>query len=189
MKVQLPILVCGLSRCGTSLMMQILHNNGLHCAGKYPAFEDPRSERIGGNWMDGYDAVKRLDPFRWQIEWEKPCTVLWMQRDFRQQALSQKKWITQKATMSKSMLRKYIQHLKDDTADSLQLLKKLDGPVYKVCFEGLVERRIQPLVTVLGLDPVKTLEVIIRRDPACYPGFLEEVLVTKARGLPTTEPH
>lgn len=82
-----PIIVAGLGRCGTSLVMQMLHAGGVPCVGQYPAFEehDVDLSRCGGM------AVKVLDMPRFKPRIPTDALIIRLTRDTHQQALSQAK--------------------------------------------------------------------------------------------------
>jgi len=47
------IVVCGLGRCGSSLMMQMLHAGGLTCTGEAPPYEHPNGamNHFNARWL------------------------------------------------------------------------------------------------------------------------------------------
>lgn len=90
------IMVAGMGRCGTSMMMQMLDAGGVPCLGNYPDFEDdrmmanPRAEAARGPWLAdhlGY-ACKWIDPHRIPIPDDIPRVTIFMQRTLTQQAKS-----------------------------------------------------------------------------------------------------
>lgn len=82
----MSLVVSGLARCGTSLMMQMLAAGGVPCSGRYPAYEHKRV-------IDGY-ATKILDPQDARSAPLPPdAKVIWLDRDTRQQALSHAKFL------------------------------------------------------------------------------------------------
>src|SRR5690348_17944000 len=89
------LIVAGLGRCGSSLMMQMLQRGGMKCAGEFPAFEMPETNHcsISREWLSQFSggAVKILDPHLCTIE-NTPAVVLWLSRDHWHQAKSQIKF-------------------------------------------------------------------------------------------------
>lgn len=91
-----PVLVvAGLGRCGSSLMMQMLQAGGMPCCGEFPAFELCEHHReYPTEWWHQWHgkAVKLLDPHYSPIPNDVHYVTLWMRRDFYQQAKSQLKF-------------------------------------------------------------------------------------------------
>lgn len=91
------VLVAGMGRCGSSLTMQMLHACGLRCAGQPPAFEPEEINLLNGDptaeWMTQFEAVKIIDPHRGKLPFIN-AVVVWLDRNFIQQAISQVKFCT-----------------------------------------------------------------------------------------------
>ena len=60
------IIVSGLGRCGSSLVMQMLHAGGVECLGAPPAFEPPESSPmyLTRDWMRGPPGAEVGDDLR-----------------------------------------------------------------------------------------------------------------------------
>lgn len=109
------ILVAGLGRCGSSLMMQMLAASGLKCAGRAPMYETdwPWNEGLAQNYVDAdggispegcewaakaegwlarHQAAKYLSPHLF-VQLSMPGMVVWLDRDPLEQASSQVKWM------------------------------------------------------------------------------------------------
>lgn len=87
------IVVAGFGRCGSSLVMQMLHAGGVPCAGRYPAFECPEtSVEVTPEFIavNAGRAVKILDPQRVGIPGN--VRIIWLDRDTREQAKSHAKF-------------------------------------------------------------------------------------------------
>lgn len=92
------LLVCGLGRCGTTLMMNMLAVAGIPCVGTAPIYEEtdiwsPCGGRLAADWRG--HAVKMLDPHHSPDLGEQPVglfNAIWMDRDFGEQAKSQLKF-------------------------------------------------------------------------------------------------
>ena len=85
------VVVCGLGRCGSSLMMQMLSAGGLACTGEAPAYEHPNGVIGGfnGQWLakQTNKATKVLLPQYVRFE---PANYyfIWLDRDPFEQAKS-----------------------------------------------------------------------------------------------------
>lgn len=89
-------LVCGLGRCGTTMMMHMLRAGGVSVVGLAPGFEDDRAANvpIDAAWLVslGDSAVKVLDPHRGWRE-QVAARAIWLDRDETEQAKSQVKFL------------------------------------------------------------------------------------------------
>jgi hypothetical protein len=91
------LLVCGFGRCGTSLVMQMLDTGGVPVIGRAPAYEEMVPPGAGVDyWRENFSgrAMKLLDPQRHRPPAGLDYRILWLDRDFHQQALSQVKLLT-----------------------------------------------------------------------------------------------
>lgn len=85
------ILVAGLGRCGTSLVMQMLHAGGVPVHGSWPSYEDPAQLRDAARWWSEcapWSAAKVIDPHRFTDRWSGPAVVIFLSRDHVEQARS-----------------------------------------------------------------------------------------------------
>jgi hypothetical protein len=184
------IVVAGLARCGTSAMMQALHAAGLKCAGEYPSFEDDATaaKYIPNEYFARFEAVKVLDPHYCTFDKSPPIVVLWMSRDFGEQAKSQDKFIRlvmpdAYAAVRGSVSAKRIERkLADETVECARLLK--DIPRLTVEFHRLLDIPEEVCEEVaefllrennLSIDPAVMAREIVRRDPACAPDISMEL--------------
>jgi hypothetical protein len=93
------IMVAGLGRCGTSLALQMLAAGGVDCVGPYPSFEDAEHDQLRrtapAEWAAraAGKAVKVLDPHRNPPPIGPAYRVLWLFRDWADQARSQLKMV------------------------------------------------------------------------------------------------
>ena len=89
------IIVAGLGRCGTSLMMQMLDAAGVPCLGAYPAYEPSTVcfENYPVEILTTGRAMKVLDPHRINLPVLTDHVVLWMDRAAKHQASSMAKLI------------------------------------------------------------------------------------------------
>lgn len=188
-----PIMVvAGLGRCGTSLVMQMLDAAALPVVvGEGPpAYEDPtqlglirdsRDYVQASAWLTGLSGsfVKLLDPFRLKLPRAR-YSVLWLDRDYEEQAKSQLKLLhllagTPKPTQAG--VRRIQRQLPKDRQASFRQWRRLGVAPTVLTFERLL----------LGGDVVDELavwagvperadamrDVIVPRHPACLPGLLE----------------
>ena len=182
------IIVAGLGRCGTSLMMQMLSAAGLKCGGEYPAFEDNRTETVCGEWMDEFEVVKVLDAHRMVFDYHKPATIIWIDRDFVEQARSFSKMMKVFFSLPDISSRAEIRHLaislKKDRSTAIGKLKH-EGfkDIIFTSFEKLLNGEIDIIADRLDLDAEIMRKQIIPRGPRCLPGMLEVQLLEKAEAL------
>lgn len=184
------IIISGLGRCGSSLVMQMLHAGGVECLGAPPAFEPPESSPmcLTRDWMRGQagKAFKLLDPqlSRVAFEGERAVVVL-LQRDVKQQAASMAKFGELVAGLSygRSERRRLAASFERDLPKARAKFATL--PTLLLSFERLI---LEPAIAarMLGsalhpygfqLDEVLAASVVRARSPDCYPGLLEAQLV------------
>lgn len=191
-----PVLVVGgLGRCGTSLLMQMLQAGGVPCAGDWPAFEpaEAGATPIDPTWFAGLAgrAVKILDPHLARPPVGRvPSVGIWMVRGFRQQARSQAKFAH---AMSGGLLRNDRNAVRRIEAslfrDSRLGRAAMPHPdLAQVSFEELLERPAAVAVRLAawlapwwpGLDHAAMARCVRPRGPECLPGLLELALVAEA---------
>lgn len=94
------IIVTGMPRSGTSLMMRILRNSRVRVlTDDNPSFEMEKTDHLmeDNKWVTHLDpkiptAFKVLWPQFVHLPWETPMTAIWMGRNPREQAKSQRKF-------------------------------------------------------------------------------------------------
>lgn len=180
------IIVTGLGRCGTSLLMHMLKAGGVPVTGNYPDFEvTPAARRyVSAQWLNACagSAVKVLDPHKhaWPLATLMPeVIVLWLDRDPKEQAQSQAKfmeWTTGQQLNRRA--RKTIESsLPFETEQAIKCLERLKPIALKrIPFADLVTypwSTINDLKHVLGasfpFDPTAAASVVISRPPECAP--------------------
>lgn len=197
------VIVAGLARCGTSLMMQILDSAGIPCDGRYPDFEGPLASSalkgdFAGDWLEawrGY-AFKFLDPQRVAGRWlpiiPADAIIFWMRRNPREQAASQVKLLRGHGAVvdARSARRAGEKSLVRDTTSALAGLRMTGATVHEISFEGLISRPddiTEGICKILapsfgGLDAAKMRRCIIPRPVGCLPDReLEAELVRRGR--------
>lgn len=193
------IVVAGMGRCGTSLMMQMLQAGGVPCEGEWPAFEVDAMTPAGFD-PAAFDqrrghAVKMIDPARLAPVKLPHHVVIWMQRDFAQQARSVIKFSAAGGVVAtgsrqerrgiEAMLRR------EDPQHKAALGVAARTPALLVHFEQtLLDPRLIAgrVVEFLGrhgwagLDTEAMVRQVRWRTSGCYRGFLEVELLA-SRGI------
>lgn len=195
------IVVAGMGRCGTSLMMQMLSAAGVPCDGEWPAFEVDTMMEAGFD-ADAFSrrrghAVKMIDPARLAPGAMPHHVVIWMQRDFGEQARSQIKFAAVVGGYGASGSRQEWRGMKallrqQDRGHKAALGIPARTPSIMVDFEGTLRdpRSSAGKVTAFlaehgwGVLDVESMVRQVRfRTAKCYRGFLEAELL--AAGKPT----
>ncbi len=193
------IVVAGMGRCGTSLMMQALDAMGVPCVGEWPDYE------TGASSMAGFDtrtfdelrdvAIKLIDPANLKIGWMPHHVVIWMKRDFREQARSQVKLLEVSGILypgqRRVAVRKFAASLPGSQAKHQAALGMSRGtPSIAVEFEELLRQpsaALEPVLAFLvrhhwqGLDLAAGIGQVIRRSPKCFPGMMEIQMLARGR--------
>lgn len=191
------VLVAGLGRCGSSLMMQMLQAGGMPCCGDFPAFEvhEHRREYPSEWWHQWHGkAVKLLDPHYSSLPNDVHFVTIWLRRDFYQQAKSQIKFAL--AMMGKDWKGRYGKH---DFKKMERQLRREDPvaraklsryPVLQVSFEGLLDnpfvmsRKVIEFLTPFDLaheiDPRRMSRACYARSPECAEGIDMEIRLCQA---------
>lgn len=181
----MKILVTGLGRSGTSLMMRMLNHGGVlaYCDRDMVTYETAKSLLLPKNheWMkDVKGAVKIIDPVH-HMPPPGEYKIIWMSRHFGEQA---KSFVKLMKHQGKPANRNTLQHLKhkfkNETANNIIALDRLKSPLLRVRFENLImfpheeSLKIKEFLSPhFKVDPIKMRDIVIERDPQCYKGFLE----------------
>ena len=180
------VIVAGLGRCGTSLVMQMLAAGGVPCIGRFPAFEEHDPRVLGGR------AVKWLDPHRnpLRVPLDARYKCIWLGRDPHEQAASQRKFLRLVAGVeSHATDEAWVRSLRDETGDAL---RRVPMPRLITTFEAVIERPRATAVMIadfLGrhfrpLDIDAMAACVIKRGPECQPGMdIEANLSRVAEGV------
>lgn len=176
------IVVAGLGRCGTTVVMNMLHAAGLPCLGSPPAFEDAtRLARPGevAKWV-GPDVTPM--PFRAGT----PTLAIWLDRDPLEQARSQCKMVTM---LGARLLPGAVEVLaKALPGYRAVALRSIPLPRIVTTFEAVITRPrdvalfienfLRPSTGPLDIDAMAS--VVVPRTTACQPGLdIEMALVSK----------
>lgn len=193
----LTIIVSGLTRCGSSMMMQMLH------AGGCPISCELGNEEISGEHSDQLSALKEialgltdgmaikcLDPHRFPLPPDKQYVVIWMKRDFKEQAKSITKFMQMLLGIRESkrtMIRQFEKSLPGETKKCLRIFSK--HPLIEVEFEKVIhnskeeaERVADFLKEIVLLNTDRMASVVIDRSTDCYSGMLESEIIHRAEG-------
>jgi hypothetical protein len=186
------IFVAGLGRCGTSLTMQMLHRAGIPCTGRWPAFEpDEIGHGYGANaraaWLatiPGH-AVKWLDPHIVAMPTTAQAVVIWLDRDWKEQAKSQVK-MAKDQDATRHEWRSMMHIIRRDR--SLALLPTLRFPRMFMTFERLILTPLGASTAIAAflkqhdhaVDPEVMADAVLPRRIACQPDLaIELTLVGK----------
>ena len=184
------LIISGLGRCGTSLVMQMLDAAGHPVFGRYPAYEEDETspENISCDFLEQHKgkAIKVIDPHRAEPGIFKKCRVIFMSRNIEQQALSQIKFASFfmgiEETPSRKVKMKMMAALDRDHARATRQLALADDYMF-ADFEEVLEdpeyflKRVSIFSWNQNLDIKKGAEKVIPRSPRCYPGLLEIALL------------
>lgn len=187
--------VSGFQRCGSSLVCQMLHAGGLpvfhDAAMGYPSFETMRqfSTPNDADWIASLDghAVKWLEPQRaMPAKTTHGVCVIWMSRDYRQQAKSAVKLLTMVGGLQvpvRATVRQFEASYRRDTAKAVRAWQAR-GPVRVITFErllaepGAVAAEVADFLR-LPLDSRAMVAQVRPRPATCLPGFLEAALIAE----------
>jgi len=184
------VLVAGLGRCGTSLLMQMLEAGGAPVVGQYPAYEPDILRALPGNaeaWrrVARGRCIKALDPHRWMPPAGEDYRVIWLDRNPVEQAASQLKMAGARSSRGN---RRAMEHgLHADQRRAHRHLLHIDrAGILGIRFEDLIERPrrvVDELVAKIGvpLDREAMVAQVVDRSSRCYPGMLEHLLIASAR--------
>lgn len=183
------IVVAGLGRCGTSLMMQMLHAGGVPCAGDWPDFEtnDSMSGRFDAKAFSALrgKAIKLITPADLPIGPMPRHVVIWLDRDPQEQAKSQLKMlygIGAPVANNRKSMRVFVAGLRRDRPLNMAAAGVGRLPNLRLSFEGLITRpansvsALEAFLLSHGYDTVdrRAMQQQTRpRSAACYPGMME----------------
>lgn len=199
-----PLVVAGLPRCGSSLVMSMLAAGGLDCVGAPPGYED--SSIVHGRpidpqiyWGLGGWAIKVLDPHRNRLPTPSyqrdPHVVIWLDRNPIEQVKSQVKFARAAGLIhrqsSNDELKKMFRRARGlAVTDRHACMVALRGArMLQVRFESLVltprieaERIARFVAQHLGrnLDVAAMDARVIRRNPACADSLQIELDAVRA---------
>ena len=192
-------IVTGLSRCGSSLMMQMLYAGGmpLHPNASFLSGECDETLRLeygDTDWLDEVEggALKVPEPQHLRLPTDREYRFIWMRRDETEQAKSCRKfmrWVTGSEVIPANKVKHLAASIKRDTPNILAMLREDYHPaeVREFRFEDVLGAplRLSEYVAKFcgwGLD-VEAMAAVVKQRPAkCLPYMLEERLAAE-RGL------
>ena len=179
------IIIAGLGRCGSSLVMQMLHAAGVDCVGEFPDFEDGDVQRLLEDDPAAFAeategrAVKILNAHRWKLPPMQGSMLLWLDRNTREQAKSMIKLLSSQFSIIQQDRRSIgalAASIKKDAPKARKALEQAcDSMAAQIDFENLVER---PNLTSVALavhldmkarDIAKMAGVVEPRSAKCLP--------------------
>jgi len=138
------LLVAGLGRCGTSLLMQMLDAAGVPCVGEFPDYEVPELNHAEPPlaWLEVQrgKAMKVLNPHLTRIPPEFEAPVIWLDRNSREQAKSQIKFAASMMgdlLVTQSHVSRWHHSLREERREALAALG--DRPRLIIRFEQLIQ--------------------------------------------------
>lgn len=185
------IAVCGLGRCGTTLVMGMLDAAGV------PTYADSRASfeadcfrlpcqiesifhRVSGR------AFKVLDPFRFNWTGVPRVSVIWIDRDHKQQARSQVKFMRWTGfNVADKAAKPIARSLQPDTDKSFATFEAAGFLVLRLRFEEILadpQKEAAKIAVFLGLDLDidKMASHVRQRPPQCAPDCsIEEAAIAK----------
>lgn len=182
-------IVAGLGRCGTSMLMQMLHRGGMPCVGEWPAFEVAEARhRIAPEFIaaNAGRAIKVLDPQRVGLPGD--VRVIWLDRDHREQAKSHAKFlrIISGRHYDRAGRRALEGQFARDTHAALSLIGS--RPLLRLRFEDVLRDPLGAARLLVGFvrqpqfGSETAARAVVRREPACLPGLDMEMTLIAAGG-------
>lgn len=189
-----PIVVTGLARCGSSLVMQMLEAAGVKCYGTAPYFwpaNKTRTKEEVEAMSDG--AFKHIDPEDHKLPEGLKYRFIFLTRSRRQQTLSQLKMMrllgVLNGTIGDLEIEQYEDSLRIAADKAFQIISGHEGSILKVAFEDLISRpasTVNRIAWFLGLETEDAMQGCVKlRHATCYPGMLEAEVLTNL--TPPTE--
>jgi hypothetical protein len=188
------VCVTGAMRCGTSLCMQMLHHGGI------TAYADSTISCESGDvlklpwdtsWLPNArgKCLKILDPIQIDPFPEADWRFILMYRNPRQQALSWVKFMREVARLPihESKVSLIGSQLRTEYPQMRRLLVS-HGTVLELKFEDVLRaplaaaHEIMDYLDCQSFDVERAAAQVVKRDPECYPGFLELELMHSERG-------
>lgn len=187
------IIVAGLGRCGTSLVMRMLDVAGITTIGDRPDWEcmatQMRLEDDPEGWALAVQgrAIKLLDAHRHTLPQLGEFDLIWLYRDEREQAKSGLKLMASMFSTIKpdrTQTRAWAAGLRRDTPRAIRSIEDAGAPrILSLRFEHILGDPFMSAHSIcrhLGIDTARAREMasqVIPRGPECLPYMLELNLV------------
>lgn len=188
-----PVLfVSGLGRCGTTMVMNMLAAGGMRCAGTPPIYEPPEVNHctIATAWLARHalHAIKRLDPHQSPLEAPYPSETIWLDRNPREQARSQIKFVCMMTSLPRPNREARRQWERNLMRDRRRALDACGPSIMRLSFEDILEapsiyaQKIADFVQAKGFGELHVnsmMSVVQRRSPQCAPNLDMEISLTR----------
>lgn len=185
------LIVAGFGRCGSTVMMNMLYSGGLKViADNYASFEDMRTSDIkkDSKWLAEAQgkAIKILDLHRICLPGEFHYKIIWLKRNYKQQAKSIIKFsnLVTGLDLPARLVKVYEKDLIRDEKIAFNIInnRKINGIV--INFEDLLKNPVDQAGNInnfvgLGLDIKKMASVVLKRTPECTPDMKIEIEMIK----------
>lgn len=190
------VVVAGITRCGSSLMMRMLDHGGMEVvADNTIAYEDGRVLGLPllHEWLKDCrgKAVKLLDLHHFTPPSGLPYVFIFLLRDPKEQAKSIKKFMKELglAEVANVPTKKIAASVRTDVRRSLEICRAL-GPVFLLRFESLIDkpenaaRRLAARLAQWGVsaDVGAMAAQVRKRSSKCLPYLLERDLLFEENG-------
>lgn len=180
------IVVSGCGRCGTTLLMQMLHAGGIKVIGNSVSYEDPRTEPLNRKadttFMQLGKAIKIIDLHRKQLPDNIPCRILYLTRNNVDQAKSQIKLLQQvcNVPVPNKEYKAFSKQINIDNAKAFEKMAKKGYKYLPLSFGQLIEDSYHTCVSItkflqIDLDIQKMIAVVIKRPLECMPDMSIEI--------------
>lgn len=190
------VFVCGLGRCGSSLVMQMLHRGGFPTVGEWPAFEpaelgpcvDVRSALL---FCEG-KAGKLLDPHKshhWTEDAPVGLKVILLTRNSREQAKSQVKFLRLVGGFGipGQAWRGMESAIRREIITCRNLFEDREIPILQLTFEEILKSPLAVAKKLAAfvdhpLDIERMANAVIPRTPGCSPDVSIELTLIEQGG-------
>lgn len=180
-----PVVVTGFGRCGSTMLMQMLHAGGIPFApgAAYSSGEHHSTEQAIASARPGH-AVKLLDPVG--LDWQLPpaaadWTFLWLDRDLVQQSRSWAKFTEFVGIGRPSPLHLHQVREQWKAERAIARATLIPGPITTCRYEDILATPMQSALRIAAalpdgyvVDPAAMAGVVHRRDGACRPDMSVE---------------
>jgi len=185
------VVVAGLGRCGSSLMMRMLHAGGVpvYCD-NYASYETTKIQGLPTNWTwlneTKGKAIKVLDPHQWKLHPSLNYKIIWLYRNTTEQAKSALKLLVETrtiATYNRAKVREMAQVYEKDMRLANRSLVALNSELLKISFEELItsakatSKKVEDFLG-LNLNLEKMVSQVKPRTTACLPYLMEYAHLT-----------
>lgn len=194
------LIVAGLGRCGSTMMMRMLHAGGVDVvADNLDSYETESTLGLprDSGWLNmcAGKAVKVIDPNRYRLPRRLSYAVIFMRRDPAEQAKSKAKELKGTIRVTPSMLSALRQYIPAAYRQAIREcnLRNTSGDALEVQFERVLDNpkheawRVKGWLARAGfvVDAERMAAEVIPRGPECSDGLLE--LGFMGRGAPGKE--